>query len=111
MNSARYFRLGLFVLAGVALLVAGVVTLGAGVFARKAVAAETYLDEPVTGLEEGSPVRYRGVKVGRVKAIRFASAEYPAEGPNGLHTRKILVELSLDADVVSRSGEPTVRKM
>jgi ABC-type transporter Mla subunit MlaD len=111
MNSSRYFKLGLFVLIGVALLVGTIVTLGAGSLFAKTVLAETYVDESVAGLEAGSAVKYRGVTVGRVKDIRFAASKYAAAAEAGQFSRKILIEMSLNADVVSEFGEAAIAKM
>ena len=65
-----YARLGLF------LVVALVVVLATAVFfiqrlrSREVIAAVTYTTENVSGLEVSSPVRYRGVSVGRVADVR-----------------------------------------
>jgi ABC-type transporter Mla subunit MlaD len=76
-SSSRYFKLGLFVLASVALLVTGVIVLGAGVLFRRTVPAETLVYESVSGLDVGAAVKYRGVPIGKVTDIVFASAKYP----------------------------------
>lgn len=65
-----YARLGLFV------VVAVVVVLATGLFfvqrmkKRQVITMYTYVSENVSGLDVSSPVRYRGVGVGRVSALR-----------------------------------------
>jgi phospholipid/cholesterol/gamma-HCH transport system substrate-binding protein/paraquat-inducible protein B len=75
----KYFKLGAFVLAGVALAVGTVVVLGAGTLMRKKVLAESYVDESVQGLDVGAPVKFRGVTVGRLEKIEFAAVQYAAK--------------------------------
>jgi phospholipid/cholesterol/gamma-HCH transport system substrate-binding protein/paraquat-inducible protein B len=76
-HSSTHFKVGLFVLASLALAVALVVFLGAEELQRESVIAETYLEESVQGLEVGSPVKYRGKRIGQVSAIRIVRTEYP----------------------------------
>jgi phospholipid/cholesterol/gamma-HCH transport system substrate-binding protein/paraquat-inducible protein B len=75
----KYFKLGAFVLAGIAIAVGSVVVLGAGAFMRKKVMAETYVDESVQGLDVGAPVKFRGVHVGQLEKIEFAGPRYAAK--------------------------------
>ena len=72
MNSTNYWKLGAFVLGGMALAFAGVVWLGAGDWNRKTRTIITYFDESVQGLEVGSALKFRGVPVGSVSAITIA---------------------------------------
>lgn len=73
MASARVnFSVGLFMTAGLALATLAVIWLGMTSFLRKGEIFVTYFDESVQGLGVDSPVKYRGVPVGRVKAIRIA---------------------------------------
>lgn len=66
---AHYFRVGVFVFLGLAAIAATAVILGGrSLFAEKAL-FETYFEESVQGLEVGSPVKLRGVEIGRVKQI------------------------------------------
>jgi paraquat-inducible protein B len=66
-----YARLGLFAVIGV------VVILGTGLFfaqrmrSRAVISFVTYVTENVSGLDISSPVRFRGVAVGRVSDIRI----------------------------------------
>jgi ABC-type transporter Mla subunit MlaD len=76
-SSSRYFKLGVFVLASTAMIVAGVIVLGAGALFRRTLPAETLVSESVNGLDVGSAVKYRGVPIGKVTAIVFASTKYP----------------------------------
>ena len=75
-ENARYVRLGLFVLLAAGMLLAGIGILGSGLFEPERTLAETYLDESVQGLSEGSAVKARGVTVGRVEEIGFAFMKY-----------------------------------
>ena len=61
--------IGAFVLGAIALLVAGVLVLGAGKFLTTEHTFITYFDGSVKGLNVGSPVTFRGVKVGEVTGI------------------------------------------
>lgn len=73
MASARVnFSVGLFMTAGLALATLAVIWLGMTSFLRKGQLFVTYFDESVQGLVIDSPVKYRGVPVGRVQAIRIA---------------------------------------
>lgn len=73
MASARVnFSVGLFMTAGLALATVAIIWLGMSSFLRKGQIFVTYFDESVQGLGVDSPVKYRGVPVGRVKAIRIA---------------------------------------
>jgi phospholipid/cholesterol/gamma-HCH transport system substrate-binding protein len=73
MNSTNYYKLGAFVLAGLALTMGLLIWLGAADWNRAARRIVTYFDESVQGLEVGSPIKFRGVTVGTVSAISVAS--------------------------------------
>jgi paraquat-inducible protein B len=75
-EKANYFKIGLFFVISVILIVTAVIVWGAGLFKRDKVYFETYFDSPVTGLNVGSSVELRGVKIGQVESIDFASAVY-----------------------------------
>ena len=72
-----YFKLGVFIILGTGMLLAVIVILGAGRFFETTYPLETYFDESVNGLAVGSPVKLRGVEVGRVAEINFVSNIYP----------------------------------
>jgi len=76
--SARKIQLsvGVMVVVGLALLVGFVLFLTQNRTSTSDVLFETYIRESVQGLEVGSPVRYRGVAVGRVTEIALAAAQY-----------------------------------
>lgn len=96
-----YFKIGLFVISATILGVIGVVVLGVGTILQKTVWLETYIDESVQGLDIGSPVKFRGVPIGKVEQIRLTSVEYPTQ-----HSY-VLVRIGLSSDVLafSRSDE------
>jgi paraquat-inducible protein B len=68
----NHWKLGLFVVVGVVLALAAVVYLGAESLRKQHVNYTTYLDESVQGLGAGSPIYFRGVKVGQVASIGVA---------------------------------------
>lgn len=73
---ANYFKIGLFVIIAVILIVVAVVIFGSGLFTKKKVYFETYFDSAVTGLSVGAHVLHRGVRIGQVEKITFLSNEY-----------------------------------
>lgn len=68
----NHWKLGLFVIVGVSLALAALVVLGARSWNDKTVTYASYFDESVQGLEVGSPVKFRGVTIGRVSHIDVA---------------------------------------
>ncbi|MBI1206403.1 MAG: MCE family protein [Azospirillum sp.] len=100
-------KVGLFVLAALALIIAGALALGLGAWFRPSIRAETYIDESVQGLDLGSPVKYRGVQIGSVSGIDFVSGTYPIapDHPNFIkYSKLVLVHLSLQPDIVNHTA-------
>ena len=69
---ANYVKIGLFVVLGFAAALALAIGLGATQTRRVTVDLFTYFNESVQGLEVGSPVTFRGVRIGRVGDITIA---------------------------------------
>lgn len=66
------FSVGLFVITGMALVIAFALWLGMSQYLKKGRYYESFFDESVQGLKEDSAVKYRGVSIGRVEAIQVA---------------------------------------
>lgn len=79
MRDSAYARIGAFVCAAIALALAALFFIGSLSFRKHEILFETYLEETVQGVSIGSPVKFRGIPVGTVKAISFAFAEYDAD--------------------------------
>jgi phospholipid/cholesterol/gamma-HCH transport system substrate-binding protein len=76
MNKLSYYKIGLFAISAIVLAVAGVIVLGAGTLFQRTALVETYIEESVQGLDIGSPMKFRGVLVGKVEEITLTSAVY-----------------------------------
>jgi ABC-type transporter Mla subunit MlaD len=101
MNTTRYFKLGLFILATLGALIAGAVALGAVRMFERSVAVETSFDESVAGLEIGAPVKHRGVTIGHVQSIRFPDESTGDQSASAEPFRYIVVEMGFDPHVVA----------
>ena len=66
------FAVGLFVTSGVIIGIIAIVWLGMSQHFQRGLYYVSYFDESVQGLSKDSPVKYRGVSVGRVDSIRVA---------------------------------------
>ena len=66
------FAVGLFVAIGIAFAILVTIWLGMSRFLQKGQYCVTYFDESVQGLDVDSPVKYRGVFIGRVESISVA---------------------------------------
>jgi phospholipid/cholesterol/gamma-HCH transport system substrate-binding protein/paraquat-inducible protein B len=77
MRKFGYFKIGLFVISAILIGISGVIALGLGSIFQKKNLAETYIEESVQGLDVGSPVKFRGVSIGKVEQITLTSVEYP----------------------------------
>lgn len=66
------FAVGLFVVAGLAVAFFAIIWIGASHYFEKGDLYSAYFDESVQGLSKDSPVKYRGVTIGRVQNILVA---------------------------------------
>lgn len=102
METASYFKIGLFIIIGTIIAAIGVVALGVGTIFQKKILVETYIDESVQGLDVGSAVKFRGVQVGKVETISLTSAEYPTK------RRYVLVRIGLTTKIfLADAGSPS----
>ncbi len=88
------FKLGLFVLIGLVLLLAALFIFGASKWFEGKTVEETYVAGNVDGLKSGSPVTLRGVPVGEVTRINFTWNVYRRPEP-----RYVLIEFEVHRDV------------
>ena len=108
-KKANYFSVGLFVMVAFALLIGAVIFWGSQALTQEKYYIETYLDEPVTGLTVGSPVKYRGVKIGQVEKIAFVPSEYdikPGSKEFVKYGRYIFILMSLTHERVLVQEDP-----
>ncbi len=84
-QEAKYFRIGLFVLVGIFILAASLILFGGGKIFQPKLNFETYVKGSVQGIDVGSPVKFRGVSIGKVSDVTFVFNEYPNEQESGLY--------------------------
>ncbi|MDR1191083.1 MAG: MlaD family protein [Verrucomicrobiales bacterium] len=106
MNSdGKYYRIGMFVIGGLLILLAGVFALGARGWLEPKIRFETYFDETIGNLGLGAPVKFRGVTMGKVTRIDLTPNVYPKlpltspDSPN-LY-RYILVEFEIKKSMIT----------
>ncbi len=88
------FKIGLFVLFGILLLLAAVFIFGASKWFEGKTVEETYVAGNVDGLKSGAPVTLRGVPVGEVTRINFTWNVYRRAEP-----RYVIVEFEVHNNV------------
>jgi len=105
-QKTNYFKLGLFVILSFALTAAMLIAFGAGQFFKTETLAETYFNESVQGLNIGSEVKYKGVKIGDVKSITTPTKVYD------IASNYVLVTFSLSEDCyVGQTGKKPEERM
>src|SRR3989304_1639574 len=71
-SAALKVRVGIFVIVGICLAVGAVIGLFTWLGARDTKTYVTYVSESTSGLDKDAPVKYKGVKIGRVSSISVA---------------------------------------
>lgn len=95
MNTAEYKRsiiVGIFVLIAIAILVAGIFTLGGQQNRFESTVRLYAVFDDVEGLRQGNNIWFSGVKVGNVKEINFAG-----NSPKGGSQLEVVMQISQDA--------------
>ena len=70
-----YFRVGAFCLMVIAIFVYYLITFGNGIESKNLKNYAVYFDHSILGLNRGAPVKLKGIAVGIVQNINFASKE------------------------------------
>lgn len=105
-NKANYARIGFFIVLTATLAVGVLMFLG-GIGAKKyEYLCETYFSYPVSGLEVGSAVNFRGVRVGSVKRISFIATEY--EDYSEADAQNIWVQIAIDTRLMGVPADDTM---
>lgn len=94
----QFFRIGLFILGGIVILIAALLAFGGGQMFRPKIKAETYVSGSVQGIDLGSPVKFRGVPIGKVTGISFAFTEYDIKRESGL-SNYVVLYMEIDREV------------
>ncbi|MBV9991551.1 MAG: MCE family protein [Alphaproteobacteria bacterium] len=98
-TKANYVAVGAFVLICMVGLVVTLLWLAGAQYSQEYVYYQTYFKGPVTGLGDGTTVRYNGIDVGRVKELNF--------DPND--PQKVVAKLQLKPDLHIRvDSEATI---
>lgn len=96
--------IGAFVLGAIILTIAGIVVLGGGKLFQKRIPVVMFFGGSVTGLTVGSPVNFRGVRVGQVTNV------YIRYQPDGTPNMEIPVFAELTGNNVQVVGPAAERK-
>jgi len=109
-SNPNYFRLGIFVLAAIGVLLAVVLTFGSGKFFKKSFTVETYIKQSVTGLDAGAAVRFRGVKIGQVNSIGLSGDLYEQDVKMTDRREYVVVRMQIFGDKVRLDNLDTYLK-
>src|SRR5271170_6122556 len=96
------FKLGIFTLVGIGLLVTAILAFGTWSSFEKKSLFETYVPGDVSGLSVGAAVEFRGVRVGKVTQIGFSWNEYKDGQPGCV---VVIFEMRDDAFVTPMGSE------
>jgi phospholipid/cholesterol/gamma-HCH transport system substrate-binding protein len=99
-SNPNYFRLGLFVLAAIGVLLTIILIFGSGQLFKKSFMIETYVKQSVTGLDAGAAVRFRGVKIGQVTSINLSGDVYERAVPMPERREYVVVRMQIFGDKV-----------
>jgi phospholipid/cholesterol/gamma-HCH transport system substrate-binding protein len=98
------FTVGLFIAIGMAITIVAIIWLGMSKYLEKGQLYVAYFDESIQGLDKDSPVKYRGVSVGRVKSVGVA--------PDGTLVQVIMkIETKLEPEIEKESLEDIVAQL
>jgi ABC-type transporter Mla subunit MlaD len=99
------FKLGLFVLGGVTLVLVGLFAFGLRRRLEERAEFETYVAGSVSGVAAGSAVKLHGVNVGEVTGLDFSWNEYPGGTPSC-----VVVRFDIRVNALPRSPDLTLEQ-
>lgn len=100
-SNPNYFRLGVFVLAAIGVLIAVILIFGGGKIFQRSFIVETYIKQSVTGLDTGAAVRFRGVKIGQVTMVGLSGDIYEKDLPFDERRLYVVVRMQIFGEKVN----------
>ena len=107
-TNPNYFRWGIFVFTGIAVIISLILIFGTGQIFKKTMMTETYIEQSIIGLDIGAPVRFRGVKLGQVTSIRLSGNLYENDKPLAERREYVVVRMKIDinqAEILGSTGK------
>jgi phospholipid/cholesterol/gamma-HCH transport system substrate-binding protein/paraquat-inducible protein B len=107
-SDAHYFRIGVFVIVVMILLIGGSLLVSSDVFRGDRFLIETYIDESVQGLGVGTSLLHRGVAIGRIEKVTFVPQEYPMDTKSpefAKFSRYVLLVMSVEKKHFADMGQ------
>lgn len=107
-----YFKIGSFVLVGIGLIIFALLIFGSSKLFQPIVYIETYFEESIQGISEGTPVKYRGLQIGYIKDIAFTSEIYESKEyvEKKDRTRSIYVRIAITSKLFTSLADEELRK-
>jgi len=107
-----YFRVGSFVITGIILLIVAILILGSGMLFKRVVYVETYFNESVQGLIEGSPVKYLGMEIGDVVEINSLGNIYKVnqDSERKIYNQYIYVKMAISSKFFSNLSNEKIKQ-
>ena len=109
----NYLKIGSFVLAGIVLIILTILLFGSGKLFKNIVWVETYFNESVLGITEGSSVKYRGLQIGTVEEVAFVSEKYDVGrdlDALGMFRRFVYVKIALTSPLFTHLKESGLKQ-
>ncbi len=100
-NSVNSLAIGMFVLGAALLSVVAVIVFGASKFFEDDQMFASRFDETVNGLDVGAPVKFKGVKIGKVERIAISHDRAVRDAKNDKES-KVVVFYSVDLNLLKR---------
>ena len=99
MLETNKFKLGLFVIGSILVLIAAIFSMGIFDHFKPKAHMVTYVEESVQGLTTGSPVKYKGVPIGKVSDINII-----------VNNNEIRIDIEIDLSKIHQRTGSTIAK-
>jgi len=111
-DDTSYFKIGSFVLVGLGLIIFALLVFGSSKLFQPIVYVETYFEESIQGISEGTPVKYRGLQIGYIKKIAFTNEIYEdhKDADIKMYNRSIYVRIAITSKLFTRLSGDEVRQ-
>lgn len=108
----NYLKIGTFVLIGFGLMIFALLIFGSDKLFQRVVHIETYFEESVQGVSNGTQVKYRGLQVGHVETLSFVGEVYKRTDSefNDPYARSIYVQIAITSEMFTQFSNEKLKR-